>query len=217
MSFGTRIFVLSSVVVLALIALTFFIKPAVFEPTELPAIEAKLDRPFVAPPQRKPVPSGSSEAAAGSDSPVTVAQDEPKREAASCESCRARMCTDYKGSGVNLVDGCFAQVNTSQGADPTDRTFLADCQAVIACAQEHRCALRGDGAAGCYCGSAEINDCVDNGPAADSPCLEQWRRAARTRDHREITLRFSDLKYPAGWANFLIECDVEDCKEGCTT
>jgi hypothetical protein len=218
MSFGTRIFVLSSLAVLALIVFTYFIRPAAFEPTRWPEAQAKLDRPFVAPPQQKPATPAIKEGAAGSASPL-AAQAAPAQEVhkEACDSCRARICTDYKGSGVNLVDGCFAQVNTSQGADATDPTFLADCQAVVACAQEHRCALRGDGATGCYCGSAEINDCIENGPAADAPCLEQWQRAARSRDHHEISLRFSDLKYPSGWANFLIECDVEDCKDRCTS
>lgn len=218
MKLGTRIFIVSSLVVLGLIAATYFIKPAAFEISQLPSVEAKLDRPFVSTPvARKPAaPEHATQGAAGAPSSTASAQAAAENRAA-CETCRARMCTDYKGSGVNLIDGCYTQVNTSQGADPTDPTFLADCQAVVACAQQHRCALSKDGAAGCYCGSADINDCIENGPAADSPCLEQWRRAARSRDHREVSLRFSDLKYPAGWANFVIECDVEDCKDKCTS
>lgn len=218
MNVETRFFVAASALVLGLIALTFFIKPATVEPVRLPAVEAKPEQPFAAASPKKQIRPATPEPVAGTASPAPVAEpaleDEDQTQ---CNACRERLCTDYKGSGVNLVEGCYTKVDPSQGADITDPSFLADCQAVVSCAREHKCALSRDGAAGCYCGSATIDDCIEYGPAGDSPCLEEWRRAARSNDHREISLRFSDLKYPAGWANFLIECDFDDCKDKCAS
>lgn len=132
-----------------------------------------------------------------------------------CAACREKQCTNYEEQGIDMVSGCFKSVNTSQGADATDPSFIADCTAVVRCATETHCAVSAVGPAACYCGSRTIDDCIEHGPGADAPCVEQWMRAARSRDHKEIALRFSDLKYPAGWANFMLECDRVQCRGKC--
>lgn len=132
-----------------------------------------------------------------------------------CEMCRQKKCTNYEDQGIDMVSGCFSRVDGSQGADTRDPTFVADCTAAVRCAHESHCATSPAGAAACYCGSRSIDDCIERGPSADAPCVEQWLRAARTHDHRELGLRFSDLKYPAGWANFMLECDRVQCRGQC--
>jgi hypothetical protein len=133
-----------------------------------------------------------------------------------CKACRETTCTNYRGLGYDVLNGCLDQVDPSEGADKSDSKFNDDCVAVVRCATKTRCAEGPAGPLGCYCGSATVDDCIEVGPGADAPCGQEWRRAARTSDHHELMLRWSDLKYPTGWANLLIECDRDDCKNKCT-
>jgi hypothetical protein len=153
-------------------------------------------------------------AGGGADPQQSSAAGSAPDEAA-CAVCREKECTNYEHQGVDLLSGCFKKVDGSLGADTADLQFLADCQAVVQCAHETNCAANVEGAAACYCGSRSIDDCIDKGPGPDAPCVEQWLRAGRTRDNKEIAARFSDLKYPSGWANFMIECDRTQCKGKC--
>lgn len=132
-----------------------------------------------------------------------------------CAACREKQCTNYEDQGIDMVSGCFKSVNGAQGADTTDPAFISDCTAAVRCATETHCAASAVGAAACYCGSRSIDECVEHGPGADAPCVEQWMRAARSRDNKEVATRFSDLKYPAGWANFMLECDRVQCRGKC--
>lgn len=135
---------------------------------------------------------------------------------AECKACRESTCTNYKHLGYDVLNGCLDTVDPSEGADKADARFNADCLAVVRCATQTRCAQGAAGPLGCYCGSKGVDDCIEIGPAADAPCVEEWKRAARTSDHHELLLRWSDLKYPTGWANLLIECDRDDCKNQCS-
>jgi hypothetical protein len=152
--------------------------------------------------------SGASAVASSQDAAGSPAEVE-------CDACRKKACTNYEDQGINMLSGCFEKVDGSQGADTNDPTFVSDCTAAVRCAMETHCATSPVGAAACYCGSRSIDECVERGPSADAPCTEQWMRAARTHDHHELTLRFSDLKYPAGWANFMLECDRVQCRGKC--
>lgn len=207
MTFDSRIYVASSLLLLAVGALWHFVV----------ADSGTAEREL--PPTSEARVSARSERSVDRTKAVALTGEAARapQEQAACQACQRSLCTNYQGSGVDLIDGCLRQINPSQGADPSDTSFLADCRAVVECARERRCALSQDGPAGCYCGSKSFEDCVDNGPAENAPCVEQWERATRSHDHNEILLRFSDLKYPAGWANFLIECEMQACKDSCAT
>ena len=135
---------------------------------------------------------------------------------AECQACREQECTNYLQSGVDLLKGCFKEVDPAQGADTSDATFVNDCAAVVRCAARTHCADGTTGAAGCYCGSRSLDDCVNNGPGRDAPCLDEWRRAARSSKHDEIAERFSDFKYPSGWASAMVDCEHTKCKSKCS-
>jgi hypothetical protein len=152
--------------------------------------------------------------AAGGPAPLAAAHVD-KSLTPECQSCRKTACTNYKGLGVDLVSGCFEKVDTSLGAEEGDRTFNSDCAAAVSCASKAGCVDPVLGAVTCYCGSRNVDDCIEHGPGADAPCADEWRRATRTNDHNQLTERFSILQYPSGWATFMIECDQTECKSQC--
>jgi len=162
------------------------------------------------------------QATAGAPAPLAKAEikvDEkmPDRVSVECSACREATCTNYRSLGYDVLNGCFDRVDPSEGADEKDGRFNEDCVAVVRCATQNRCALGAAGPLGCYCGSASVDDCIEKGPAPDGPCMQEWQRAARTNNHQVLMQRWSDLKYPTGWANMLIECDRDDCKAKCAT
>lgn len=162
------------------------------------------------------VAAASSLAGQAAPSPILGVPGEEKARSPECKQCRQTECTNYRGLGVDLIKGCFAEIDPSLGADSHDKRFLDDCTAAVTCASRHGCATGPHGAAGCYCGSRSIDECAEQGPGPDAPCAEEWRRATRTRDRDELNVRFSDFKYPSGWATFMIECDQQLCKTQCT-
>ena len=158
---------------------------------------------------------------AGRGAPVepepVVRNEEPAAVSAECLACREKECTNYQQSGVDLLGGCFKAVDPSQGADIKDAQFLEDCAAVVRCAARTHCADAKIGAAACYCGaSLTVDECVEHGPGRDAPCLEEWRRAARSTKHEEVAERFSDFKYPSGWASAMVDCDRVQCRSQCS-
>ncbi|HVZ37363.1 MAG TPA: hypothetical protein VG963_33310, partial [Polyangiaceae bacterium] len=142
----------------------------------------------------------------GADSGATVVD----AGTGACQACQNANCRDYMG--IDLVHGCFEAVDPEYGADGSDPDFIQQCTDVVACAHEKQCGY-GDGgeASDCYCGSANVDTCAANGPAADAPCSQQWQKATRTIVNAEVQVRFTDLSYPAGWAYFLIECERVSC------
>jgi hypothetical protein len=134
---------------------------------------------------------------------------------AACVTCRNTNCRDYMGSGLDLVAGCFEAINTSLGATAGDPTFLQNCVDVMNCAFQNNCAYGVNGASDCYCGSTTPDACIASGPAADAKCVPQFQAATRSTVNADITLRVSDLAYPMGWANFLLECDRDSCRTSC--
>lgn len=148
---------------------------------------------------------------------VKLDEKAPDHVSTECTACREATCTNYKSLGYDVLNGCFDRVDPTEGADERDGSFNSDCVAVVRCATQNRCAYSAAGPLGCYCGSATVDDCIEQGPAKDGPCTQEWLRAARTSDHQELMKRWSDLKYPTGWANMLIECDRDDCKAKCAT
>lgn len=139
----------------------------------------------------------------------------PQPRAEACQSCRERECSNYAGSGMDVVKGCTQAVD-EKFADKTDSTFIEDCTSFVRCAKQNHCAESPIGAAGCYCGSRNLDDCIANGPGADAPCVEQIRRATRTSSNQELVVRFSDVKYPSGWANYMLQCDTLRCTGTCS-
>lgn len=135
----------------------------------------------------------------------------PDGASAECIACRDQNCRDYQGSGLDMVAGCFTKVDPSLGADAGDASFLQDCLDFVDCAQANQCAYDVNGASDCYCGSATPDDCINIGPAADAKCVSETQKAARSTANADVTLRFSDLAYPIGWAYFLLECDSVFC------
>lgn len=169
-------------------------------------------------------PFGAPRSPAARLSPRGAAAGAPALEAegvagsaayADCQTCRDQECTNFRNTGIDMYSGCLKRVDGSRGADSKDPDFIADCTAVVQCAMETRCAQTELGSAACYCGSRSIEDCYAMGPASDAPCVKQWQRATRTRDNAELAARFSDPKYPAGWAHWLLRCDQAKCSREC--
>lgn len=158
-----------------------------------------------------PVPElmvlASEQGAAGSASPAVTQ---------ACQACRESECTDFRGTGLDMLGGCTARINSAYGADPNDDRFIADCTAVLQCAAQTHCADSPIGLPACYCGSRTIDECIERGPASDAPCVAQWQRATRTQENEELAARFSDPKYPAGWAHYVLRCDHTRCNSECT-
>ncbi len=156
-----------------------------------------------------PAPTAAAQPLAIDAPAPAPATSEPA--AGTCEACRARYCTDYQRSGVDLLAGCAGKPDPKLVPNP-DARFAQDCSAVLACAYKHKCgydALRGP--AQCYCGSASLEDCDASGPAADASCGAEWKAATRGATNAEILSRFSELAYPSGWAFSLLECDRTYC------
>jgi hypothetical protein len=127
-----------------------------------------------------------------------------------CETCQNAACRDFQG--VDLVAGCFTAVNGEFGADPADPAFIQDCTDTVQCARTNGCGFTAQfQAAECYCGTNSGDACTTTGPAANAPCLAQWRRATRTEVNADVLNRFSDLAYPSGWAYFLLDCYRTSC------
>lgn len=132
-----------------------------------------------------------------------------------CEQCQQRECTVFEQ--VDLVGGCFRKVDTSFGADAADMRFVADCIALADCAVRKGCAFQGELVfRPCYCGSATADACDSEGPAADAPCLAEFRKAARAESHVGVVMNWSDLQYPVTWAYKLFECTQQRCAAECT-
>lgn len=132
-----------------------------------------------------------------------------------CEKCQQRECT--KLEGINLVSGCFQKVDPVFGADENDPTFIAECIAVVDCAVRTNCAFQDDrSAAACYCGSATLDDCASNGPANDSPCLTEFRKATRTDNNIKLMTDWNSGVYPVKWAYLLLDCYIDRCAKECT-
>lgn len=131
-----------------------------------------------------------------------------------CEKCQNDKCANY--SGIDLVRGCFAEIDTSYGAPEGDPDFIQQCIDVVNCALTAGCGFDEQKTpAACYCGSNTLADCTTEGASADAPCLPEFQAASKTTVNADIFNRFSDLSYPVGWAYFLIECYARECAEVC--
>ncbi len=119
-----------------------------------------------------------------------------------CRVCREKHCSNYQGV-FNLVEACF---------DNADAAFVKECTAAVACAQKNKCGYKTLGASECFCGTAEIGACLQPG-VASGPCQEEWYAAARSKALNDLSIRFSDVTFPAGVATFLLECDRLNCPE----
>lgn len=119
-----------------------------------------------------------------------------------CRVCREKHCSNYQGL-FNLVDACF---------DHADAAFVKECTAAVACAQKNKCGYKTLGAAECFCGTADIGPCLQPG-VANGPCQDEWYAAARSKALNDLSIRFSDVTFPAGVATFLLECDRVNCPE----
>jgi hypothetical protein len=117
-----------------------------------------------------------------------------------CAACRKASCSNYQGL-FDLVSACF---------DNKDTAFVTECKAVLACANRHECGYQALGAAECFCGTADLGACATPG-VANGPCQQEWLAAARSTNVKEVSLRFSDVSFPSGVANFLLQCDRESC------
>ncbi len=117
-----------------------------------------------------------------------------------CRACRKKHCSNYEGQ-VDLVAACFSN---------PDPKFTEQCIAVKNCAYDNACGYDAMGAPRCFCGTAEIQDCITPG-AANGPCQAQWYAATRTKQLSELTLRFGDISYPAGIAYHFQACDRDLC------
>jgi hypothetical protein len=213
---GTRIFAASAIALLALIAVTFWFSPQQREPQQLSTAEPEsLAAPTTSVPAQPTAAKVAARAGAPSLAPIAVQGMPQDPTTARCAACRDRECRSVQG--VDIVDGCLKGVDATYGADPHDSEFVQDCEAVVQCAIKSGCASTPNGPVDCYCGSISVEECLERGPAPDAPCVEQWRRATRSGDTKQIAERFSDLKYPAGWGSLLIRCDHEACKDQCAS
>jgi cysteine-rich repeat protein len=131
-----------------------------------------------------------------------------------CNKCQNEKCAAWMD--IDLVGGCFAQINPEYGADPADPRFIQSCIDVVDCALVHGCGFSMYEAAECYCGSNSGDACVTQGPAPDAPCKQEWLTATKAASNDEVQNRFTDLSFASGWAYFLISCYRSECGDVCT-
>ena len=213
-----------TVVGLVVVALVVVGLSIVFGPHVTPDVTDASQRQSVTQPSSKAhhlpgISASAAMAGSGAEQPVApepvVEARVDKSESPECRQCRTQSCTNYKGSGIDFVKGCFNEIDPREGADTRDAAFIADCVAAVSCASRTGCASSSIGAARCYCGSITVDDCAAYGPGPDAPCADEWQRATRTTNREQLNARFSDLKYPSGWAMFMIECEQTYCKSAC--
>jgi hypothetical protein len=100
---------------------------------------------------------------------------------------------------------------------PQPGEFSGPCKALLQCTRIHQCSTPGQSTDGiCYCGAADPSTCASMGPASDSPCKDEMFSATGTNQPDQVSVRASDLGYPAGWGYFLGLCDQDFCKSECT-
>jgi hypothetical protein len=136
-----------------------------------------------------------------------------------CTACRQTNCTNYNGLGFDLINGCFVAVkpssNTDYGTPLNDPAFIQDCVSLVSCAYSKKCGFSTTGSAECFCGTASIDACFATAGAANGECAAEFQTAGRSTVLNDLSLRTSDLAYPLGWANFMLECDTTLCATAC--
>jgi hypothetical protein len=100
-------------------------------------------------------------------------------------------------------------------ADPSDATFNQACTAMLRCTVASHCYQGTGDLEQCYCGDQKLTDCLTLPGAARGPCKSEIETAARTTNPMDVGQRVTDLKYPAGWAFFLLQCDNTMCASEC--
>jgi cysteine-rich repeat protein len=128
-----------------------------------------------------------------------------------CERCQNERCTDYQG--VDLVQACF--VRPDPELENPNADLIAQCSELVDCALVHGCGLSDFQATECYCGANSGDACTTLGPAADAPCKQLWRDAAKAETHIQMLERFTDTKYATGWAYALLDCYRAECADVC--
>lgn len=114
------------------------------------------------------------------------------------------------------MTGCFSTVDPQFGATATDPMFIQQCVALMNCAYTKKCGYTVEtGASECFCGTATLDACFATAGAANGVCLNEFETAARSTMLTDISVRVSDLAYPLGWANYLLECDTTLCATTC--
>ncbi|HEX7480803.1 MAG TPA: hypothetical protein VF331_23580, partial [Polyangiales bacterium] len=124
--------------------------------------------------------------------------------------CEEMYCRDFKGSGVDLVAGCYE--------DP-DPAVVQKCVDIMACVRRTGCGrIDGIWAEPCYCGTATSLDC-QLAKGVNGPCKAEFEAAAGSADPVYITGKFSVRQGPTrAMANavLLVQCDAQYCPDTCT-
>jgi cysteine-rich repeat protein len=153
--------------------------------------------------------TGAARRGCGEDCRRWIEGDEDACNRCQNEKCRAWM-------GIDLVQGCFQEINPEFGADPADPRFIQACSEAVDCAFVHDCGFTGIWqAAECYCGSNAGDACTVEGPAADAPCKQEWLNATKASTNTDVLNRFSDFAFASGWAYFLLDCYRQECGDVC--
>jgi cysteine-rich repeat protein len=135
-----------------------------------------------------------------------------------CDPCRRAdsQCTDYMGSGINLVDECLILGPEGTGADFADK-----CAALSACITQSRCDLLDDEIRiGCYCGAGnDLTACQNDTTPASGPCVAEFLAAAGCASQAKpsacVINLAGDISLPVGYAVYLAECDRTFCLDEC--
>jgi hypothetical protein len=135
-------------------------------------------------------------------SKAPAAANAPKE---TCAQCEQRLCRNFRGSGVDLVAGCY---------EDADKAKVAACSAAVACGRQSKCGFTQRGAEECYCGTASTENCA-KGTGIDGPCKAQFEAAAGTSDVERVTTGFGERKLALGNAVFMLQCDRDFCKDAC--
>lgn len=131
-----------------------------------------------------------------------------------CTPCRNTYCTDYQGSGVNLVAGCFETIQPGFDIAEPDPLFIQHCTEAVECASMNDCGYNlARGPVECYCGSRSTDDCQAMGPGPDAACVSAWTDATRGATNAAILDLFSDFSRPSGWAFYMLTCDATNCDD----
>jgi len=138
---------------------------------------------------------------------------------AACDACLTETCTDYQGSGIDLIGGCFAN------ADPI---FNQRCSDAFYCNYNTTDACKDDvtrGAISCYCGSAvAVGGECQTAPGPQGPCQAAWAAATGCADAFPgtpgsaqwacVQNNITDLTAAGGTANYMTQCKDVFCGPG---
>ena len=108
--------------------------------------------------------------------------------------------------------GICTQKNCQEEAGSCSGKSAAACRDLAACVAESGCAKVNTLA--CYCGTAEVTDCLEHGPV-NSPCEKDVLAATECTDTMCVASQIMDPNVPAGLVFQRVDCQRLNCADEC--